>query len=76
MTPEQTAQAAIDLKAKIVLPVHWAKFSLALHDWDEPIRRLTAEAAKRELKLATPLIGQPVVLDDFYPNKPWWEEVK
>lgn len=31
MMPEQTVQAAIDLKAKILMPVHWAKFALALH---------------------------------------------
>lgn len=76
MTPEQTAQAAIDLKTKVLLPVHWAKFSLALHDWDDSIRRLVAEAGKKNLKLTTPLIGQPIVLDDFYPDKPWWEQVK
>ena len=37
MTPEQTVQAAIDLKAKILLPVHWGKFTLSLHPWYEPI---------------------------------------
>ena len=29
MMPEETVQAAIDLKAKKLLPVHWAKFSLS-----------------------------------------------
>ena len=29
MMPEETAQAAIDLKAKVLLPVHWEKFTLA-----------------------------------------------
>lgn len=31
MMPEQTVQAAIDLKAKMLMPVHWGKFALALH---------------------------------------------
>jgi L-ascorbate metabolism protein UlaG (beta-lactamase superfamily) len=33
MMPEQTVQASIDLKAKVLLPVHWGKFRLALHPW-------------------------------------------
>ena len=49
MMPEETVQAGIDLKAKKILPVHWAKFSLSLHDWDEPIKRVTAEAAKKHM---------------------------
>jgi L-ascorbate metabolism protein UlaG (beta-lactamase superfamily) len=44
-TPEETLQAAKELRAKVLLPVHWAKFSLALHPWNEPIRRLKAAAA-------------------------------
>src|SRR5690606_17606068 len=34
MMPEETVQAALDLNAKRLFPVHWGKFSLALHDWD------------------------------------------
>ena len=41
MMPEQTVQASIDLKAKTFMPVHWGKFALALHAWDEPIERAT-----------------------------------
>lgn len=48
MFPEQTYQAAIDLGAKVLVPVHWGKFSLAMHPWDEPIRRLRAAAATAE----------------------------
>src|SRR5450631_771519 len=33
MMPEQTVQAALDLKAKVILPVHWSKFTLAMHPW-------------------------------------------
>jgi hypothetical protein len=36
----RNVQAAIDLKAKSLLPVHWGKFTLALHAWDEPIKRV------------------------------------
>lgn len=72
MLPEQTAQAAHDLRARALQPVHWAKFALALHPWDEPIKRLTAEAAKTGLLLATPQIGEPVVIGKPFPQRTWW----
>jgi L-ascorbate metabolism protein UlaG (beta-lactamase superfamily) len=72
MTPEQTAHAALDLQAKVLMPVHWAKFSLALHAWNEPINRLVKATSENEVKITTPLIGEPVVLDSIYPDKTWW----
>jgi L-ascorbate metabolism protein UlaG (beta-lactamase superfamily) len=73
MMPEQTVQAALDLKAKVLLPVHWGKFSLALHPWNEPVQRVLKEAASMDLKITTPMIGEPVILDEVYPDKNWWD---
>jgi L-ascorbate metabolism protein UlaG (beta-lactamase superfamily) len=72
MMPEETAQAALDLKAKVLLPVHWGKFSLATHQWDEPISRVVKEAARLNLKVVTPKIGEQVILDSILPVKHWW----
>ncbi|POY37174.1 MBL fold metallo-hydrolase [Solitalea longa] len=72
MMPEQTVQAAVDLKANVLLPVHWGKFTLALHAWDEPIERVLKEAEKLAVKVTTPLIGEPIVLQESYPDKKWW----
>ena len=46
MMPEETVQACIDLNAKVLMPVHWGKFSLALHPWDEPIKRVYKKAGE------------------------------
>ena len=73
MQPEETVAAAIDLRAKYLLPVHWGKFSLALHPWNEPIQRVVTAAAGKGIALTTPLIGQPVILDKEYPHKKWWD---
>jgi L-ascorbate metabolism protein UlaG (beta-lactamase superfamily) len=73
MMPEQTAQAAIDLKAKVLLPVHWAKFLLSMHEWNEPVKRVLKKAKELDLKVTTPRIGEPVVIDESYPVTPWWE---
>jgi len=73
MMPEETVQAAIDLKAKKLLPVHWGKFSLAMHEWDEPIKRVLAKANELDVKILTPKIGEPVFLDNDFQNTDWWE---
>ncbi|WP_423147193.1 MBL fold metallo-hydrolase [Rubrolithibacter danxiaensis] len=72
MFPQQTVQASIDLQARYLLPVHWSKFSLSLHLWNEPIKRVFEEAEKRSMRLTTPMIGEFVVLDKIYPADTWW----
>ncbi|WP_126246749.1 MBL fold metallo-hydrolase [Chitinophaga rhizosphaerae] len=76
MMPEEAIQAGTDLRAKAILPVHWAKFSLAFHPWDEPVRRVLAEAQKTGMPVATPMIGEAVVLHQPLPASRWWESVK
>lgn len=73
MMPEQTVQAAIDLKAKMLMPVHWAKFALSLHAWDEPIERVSAEAARLNFPIVHPMVGEMLDLDDFGTTTEWWK---
>ena len=47
MMPEETAQAADDLRARSVLPGHAGRFVLAKHSWDDPYQRLAAAAKRR-----------------------------
>ncbi len=68
-------QAGIDLKAKKILPVHWAKFTLSLNDWNDPIDRITVEAAKRNMPLIHPMIGEEEDLDGPTKSTKWWEKV-
>jgi len=75
MFPEQTVQAAIDLKAKVLMPVHWGKFTLAMHPWYEPISRAVKYAALKDLKITTPKLGEKVILNTHYPSVHWWNEI-
>jgi len=61
------------VKARVLMPVHWAKFSLALHPWKEPIERLTVKAKELGLPLLTPMIGTVVVDADRARSERWWE---
>ena len=74
MMPEETVQAGIDLKAKCVLPVHWAKFALSLSEWDDSIKRVTTEAPKKNMPLIHPMIGEAVDLKNPVSSVSWWEK--
>jgi L-ascorbate metabolism protein UlaG (beta-lactamase superfamily) len=70
--PEEVVEAGLDLKAKQLLPVHWGKYKLALHDWDEPIKRLVNAASGKEIKVKTPLLGESFYLDKNQATTSWW----
>jgi len=76
MLPDEVVQAAKDLKAKLLLPVHWGKFQLSLHDWDTPIITITQIAKEENMPIITPMIGQPVNLKEPGIFSPWWENLK
>lgn len=71
--PEELVTEGIDLNAKVVMPIHWGKFALSNHEWDEPVKRFVAAVENTSLNYTTPLIGEPVVLDKYYPKNKWWE---
>ena len=74
MMPEETAQAAVDLGAKAVLPAHSGKFAMANHAWDEPFVRLAEASHGKAYRLLTPEIGEPVDLNERgQVFSHWWE---
>ena len=75
MYPDEAVQANIDLKSKVLFPIHWSKFDLSIHPWDEPIIRITKEAEKKNVNIATPMIGEIFDLINL-PKTPWWESVR
>jgi L-ascorbate metabolism protein UlaG (beta-lactamase superfamily) len=74
MQPEETMQAHIDLRGKVMLPIHNGTFDLALHSWQDPFERITELAARRQQILATPAIGEALSLALPGVTKPWWRE--
>jgi L-ascorbate metabolism protein UlaG (beta-lactamase superfamily) len=72
MMPEQTVQATIDLDAKVLFPVHWGKYTLALHPWNESAIRVRQAADDRKVQVTMPRIGEQIVVDSKYPSEKWW----
>jgi len=71
--PEQSARAALDLKARMMIPVHWGKFAESEHRWNEPVERLLASADSLQLPVAIPIIGQPYSIGGSFQQVRWWE---
>lgn len=72
MMPEEVVQAAKDLQAAKLLPVHSSKFVLANHAWYEPLERISKEALKQQQTLITPRIGEVVDLDHEHNETSYW----
>jgi L-ascorbate metabolism protein UlaG (beta-lactamase superfamily) len=76
MTPEESVQAAQDVRAKVLFPVHNSTFDLAFHTWHEPLDRITDVAAARHVDIATPEIGEVFTVGQPRTNVRWWAGLK
>jgi L-ascorbate metabolism protein UlaG (beta-lactamase superfamily) len=75
--PEDVLQAAKDLNAKRLLPVHSSKFTLGKHPWDEPLIKISELTKTSNISLLTPMIGEVVYLNNKKQAfKQWWLGVK
>jgi L-ascorbate metabolism protein UlaG (beta-lactamase superfamily) len=75
MMPEEVVKAALDLRARKLLPVHWGKSAISLHSWDEPMIRVTNESKRLNMDVITPMIGEVVNLNGNFVSKNWWEGI-
>jgi len=79
MHPDQVIQAANDLNAQRLFPVHSSKYVLAMHPWDEPLKEVARlnQQSVNPIPLFTPVIGTKVHLNDStFEFSPWWESVE
>lgn len=76
MTPEQSIDAFLDIKAKVLYPVHNSTFDLAFHQWRDPLERIAKLSKERGISLETPIIGEPLTIGQTRINKEWWEGLK
>jgi len=73
MGPDNAAKAHQALQGKLMMPIHWGTFNLALHPWKEPIERLIKTAAESNISLFIPKPGQPTEVTGAACNSKWWQ---
>lgn len=72
MGPENAVRAHKDLKGKLMMPIHWGTFPLALHPWTEPVERVIQAAGPEGISLFMPAPGQTKIAEEY--NSNWWLE--
>ncbi|MET7772942.1 MBL fold metallo-hydrolase [Nocardia sp. NPDC005366] len=80
MNPEEAVRSHADLCVGdpghgILVPIHWATFNLAFHEWSEPVRRLVEAARAAGTAVAVPMPGQRIDPNDLPPRDTWWEDM-
>ena len=73
--PNETADAAVDIGAKKVVPIHSSKFALARHAWNEPYNDLIAASVGKSYELLTPMIGELIPFDEDKKFSQWFNEI-
>ena len=76
MGPEKATDAHLALKGKIMMPIHWGTFNLALHAWKEPVQKLLEFASKKNIDLFLPEPGKPTEMNGQAYQSIWWENKK
>lgn len=71
MGPDNASNAHIALRGKLMMPIHWGTFNLALHAWYEPIERLLQYAKEKNIELFIPEPGKPTEVNGPL-NSEWW----
>lgn len=73
--PEQAVLAHRLVGGKVMLPVHWGMFDLALHGWTEPMERVLVAAESLGVRVVSPRPGEMVEPAALGPQRRWWPAV-
>lgn len=72
MGPDNAVKAHLALKGKLLMPIHWGTFNLALHPWNEPVERLIKLAGQMNIPLFIPKPGEPTEVTGAGYSSGWW----
>ena len=72
LDPEEAVQAALELGARLAVPIHWCTFALAPHAWSDPPERFVAAAEEAGLAYVMPEVGEAVDVLTPRPSTGWW----
>lgn len=79
MTPDEGLRTHLDLQGGepggVMMPIHWATFNLAMHDWAEPGERMMWATHDAGVTMAAPRPGEPFEPKNTPPVDPWWRAV-
>jgi L-ascorbate metabolism protein UlaG (beta-lactamase superfamily) len=75
MTPEDGVRAHLEVRGRLLVPVHWGTFVLSVHEWSDPAERVWSEAKARSVPIAVPRPGERIDVDNPPEVDTWWRGV-
>lgn len=72
MFPEQSVQAAQDLNAAKMVPMHWGVFALGRNPWYQSIDTAVKTAEEKGIPIDVPKMGEKYRPESFR-NDGWWQ---
>ena len=69
-------EAAKDINASVLFPIHWGTFALSYHDWFEPINLTVEYSEAAGIDYVTPQLGETITFGEEYVNESWWKEIE
>lgn len=72
MSPEEAIRTHVDVRGRVMLPVHWATFNLGFHAWDDPVERALAAAAASGITIYVPRPGELMEPSALPAQTRWW----
>ncbi|MGB0346066.1 MAG: MBL fold metallo-hydrolase [Balneolaceae bacterium] len=76
MHTEYSIEAAKDINASVLFPIHWGTFALSYHDWYEPINLTVEYSETAGINYVTPKLGETITFGEDYLNVSWWKEIE
>ena len=71
MGPDHATNAHLALQGKVMMPIHWGTFNLALHPWREPVEQFVQYALQKKITPFLPKPGVPTDVTGAH-NSVWW----
>lgn len=69
----EVLQSALDLQAKMIIPIHYGRFVAGTHAWNEPLKNLIKLCKEHNKPICAPKIGELYALDSKPLLEEWWE---
>ena len=73
LLPDETAQAAQDIYAEKIVPIHAGKFALSRHEWNAPYKDLITAGTDKDYELLTPRIGELIKFHGHQHFEHWFD---
>jgi L-ascorbate metabolism protein UlaG (beta-lactamase superfamily) len=74
--PELAVQAHIQVRGRVMIPVHWGLIKLAQHTWTEPVERVRVAARCHDVEVLAPRPGESIEPTQHPMIPQWWPDLQ